>query len=64
MKTLFLLKPKLGIYILTSNKLFENFKKVVQSEYTSYLEQKKFSLNNGKWSDFTNEDLLWIEKEI
>jgi hypothetical protein len=39
---------------------FEEFKKVIYDEYLIYIEEEKYSINNGKWTDFTQIDLEWL----
>lgn len=41
-------------------KTFKEFQSVVKSEYLDYVERGNYSINNGKWSGFTDDDLLLI----
>lgn len=39
------------------SKNFKDFKLIVIPEYSYYIEQNNYSINNGLWSDFTEADL-------
>ena len=42
----------------------ENLKELIKNEYSTYIENNNFSLNQGTWSDFSSNDLVWLNKVI
>ena len=46
------------------SKNFNSFKLIVIDEYIYYIEQSNYSINNGLWSNFTENDLELIKNII